>query len=130
MRYDLKALGRDRHGGGAKRIRVAARVYRAVVAPATPLVKRTVASTIAGLTEKRGSSHARKLPRKLTVWNDLPFWLFANVGVRGAALDLAFLSAGDDLLLFEHVCCLGDAAHEFAMISGVVVAIVKEGCLQ
>src|SRR3990170_4617781 len=47
----------------------------------------------------------------------------------GAALDLAFLSAGDDLLLFEFVCCLGDAAHEFAMIPGVVVASVK-GLLQ
>ena len=42
--------------------------------------------------------------------------LFADVALRGAALDVAFLRAGNNFLPFEPICEASDAAHKFSVI--------------
>jgi hypothetical protein len=51
-------------------------------------------------------------------------WLFADVGLRGAALDQTFLRAGKEFLLFVEISQVGDAAHVFSVILGDRFAIV------
>jgi hypothetical protein len=51
-------------------------------------------------------------------------WLFADVGLRGAALDQTFLRAGKQFLLFVEISQVGDAAHVFSVILGTRCAIV------
>ena len=78
--------------------------------------------------KKKGSSHARELPRKPTLSKyDLRMWmgLFADVALRGAALYLTFLPAGKEFCLFIRVGQVGNAAHVFSVILGDRFAIVE-----
>ncbi len=52
-------------------------------------------------------------------------WLFANVALRGAALDLTFLRAGKEFVLFVEISQVSDAAHVFSVILGDRFAIVE-----
>jgi hypothetical protein len=52
-------------------------------------------------------------------------WLFADVALRGAALDLTFLRAGKEFLLFVEISQVGDAAHVFSVVLGNRFAIVE-----
>jgi len=57
-------------------------------------------------------------------------WLFAGVGLRGAALDQTFLRAGKQFLLFVEISQVGDAAHVFSVILNTHCAIVDSGVEQ
>jgi hypothetical protein len=52
-------------------------------------------------------------------------WLFAEVALRGAALDVTFLRAGKVFSLFVVISQAGDAAHVFSVILGDRFAIVE-----